>query len=72
MNLKNSISVTFTVAYTDYSPTKETEIRTATVLNSSYDPVSRPHAETHIKAGLSILAIDDLVSFVKMHKKTSK
>lgn len=55
---------TSTVAYPAYSPSMETEIRNETVLSGSYDPVSRPRAQTHIKAGLSILAIDELVSFI--------
>ena len=48
---------------TAYSAAKETEIRSETVLAASYDPVSRPKSQTHVKAGLNVLAIDELVSF---------
>ena len=44
-----------------YSPAKETEIRSETVLAASYDAISRPATQTHVKIGLSILAIDELV-----------
>ncbi|XP_060603269.1 neuronal acetylcholine receptor subunit alpha-3-like [Ruditapes philippinarum] len=43
-----------------YSPFKETEIRNEAILNSSYDPVSRPDSQTNVKIGLSILAMDEL------------
>ncbi|XP_053385826.1 neuronal acetylcholine receptor subunit alpha-2-like [Mercenaria mercenaria] len=43
-----------------YSAAKETEIRTETVFDASYDPVSRPKSQTHVKAGLNVLAIDEL------------
>ncbi|XP_060557883.1 neuronal acetylcholine receptor subunit alpha-3-like isoform X2 [Ruditapes philippinarum] len=48
------------VVETAYSAAKETEIRSETVLAASYDPVSRPKDQTHVKAGLNVLAIDEL------------
>lgn len=44
-----------------YSAAKETEIRSETVLNVNYDMISRPAAQTTIKMGISVLAIDELV-----------
>ncbi|KAL4217453.1 Glycine receptor subunit alpha-3 [Mactra antiquata] len=43
-----------------YSAAKETEIRSETVLDASYDMISRPDAQTQVKVGISILAIDEL------------
>lgn len=43
-----------------YSPTKETEIRTETVLAATYDSVSRPSATTTVTVGINLLAIDEV------------
>ncbi|XP_060587804.1 acetylcholine receptor subunit beta-like 2 isoform X2 [Ruditapes philippinarum] len=43
-----------------YSTGGETKIRKSLIYIDSYDPVSRPSSQTHIKAGLNIFAIDEL------------
>jgi len=45
----------------------ESEIRRETVLSPDYDPLSRPTDQTHIKVGINVLAIDELVSIVSTH-----
>ena len=47
-----------------YSPEKETEIRTETLLNSTYDAISRPSEVTTVAVGVNILSIDELVSHI--------
>ena len=47
-----------------YSPEKETEIRSETVLNSTYDAISRPSEVTRVAVGVNILSIDELVSHI--------
>lgn len=42
----------------------ETEIRRETVLSPEYDALSRPIEQTHIKVGVNVLAIDELVSMI--------
>jgi len=48
-------------AWGAYTPTHETNIRAATVLAATYDPISRPADLTEVKVGISLLAIDSLV-----------
>jgi hypothetical protein len=51
-----------------YSAAKETEIRSETVLAAGYDMISRPSATTTVKVGISVLAIDELVSLKTIKK----
>ncbi|XP_045179220.2 neuronal acetylcholine receptor subunit alpha-2-like [Mercenaria mercenaria] len=60
LNVIIEMLITYELADTAYSAVKETEIRSETVLDASYDPVSRPKLQTHVKAGLNVLAIDEL------------
>ncbi|XP_053385940.1 neuronal acetylcholine receptor subunit alpha-2-like [Mercenaria mercenaria] len=60
LNVIIEMLITYELADTAYSAAKETEIRSETVLDASYDPVSRPKSQTHVRAGLNVLAIDEL------------
>lgn len=43
-----------------YSPEKQKEIRTETVLADTYDPLSRPTATTNVTVGVTLMSIDEL------------
>jgi len=64
-NFSNLITLQSSVSGA-YTPTHETNIRAATVLAATYDPISRPAATTEVKVGLSIFAIDSLVCIVHL------
>ncbi|XP_052237893.1 neuronal acetylcholine receptor subunit alpha-2-like [Dreissena polymorpha] len=44
----------------EYTAAYETAIRSNTVLDVGYDPISRPNSTTEVKVGIGILAIDQL------------